>query len=117
MPEDNANVPFDPAEFTASELRQAREYLLALRSCRVAPTPRKVTVGDSWQWRWTEHGGEAARSRSVLRETAFGTSLDSEPPAEDAWFACTHAQFEAMRHPPQPDHLIEPPDANEASEQ
>jgi hypothetical protein len=116
MPEDNANAPFDPAEFTAEELRLAREYLLALRSCGVAPTPMKVTVHDAWHWRWTAQGGEAACSRCVVTRTPFSMSVDCQPPADDAWFACTHAQYEAMRHPPQPDQLIEPPD-DQAKEQ
>jgi hypothetical protein len=117
MPKDHADGPFDPAPFTASERRLARDYLLGSRSCRVAPTPVKVTVHDAWQWRPTAQGGEAARSRGVLRETAVGTSLDSEPPADDAWFACSHAQFESMFQLPQPDHLIEPPDVDEAREE
>jgi hypothetical protein len=52
----------------------------------------------------------------VVRKTALSTSFDAEPPAE-AWFACSRAQDEAMLRPPQPDHLIELPDVDEAREE
>ena len=108
-------VAFDPSEFTAAELTQARQFLLSLRHSQREAKPVEVlsvSEGESVEWRKTEYGGQARRNRVRTTTSRHGSSVtiacDWLGPASD-WYDCAVPPRRDPELPADPDHVIDPP--------